>query len=150
MHFTISVRNVYYYPQIVFIVTFATHTSSLNRFRNLMLKVYGINNCDTVQKALKWLDKNKVKYTFHDYKVSGIDKATIDGWLKQLPVDKVINLRSTTYKELPEEDRGAINDKSKAIALMMKYNSIIKRPLWDFGNGTYFLGWDEKKVSELV
>ena len=115
-----------------------------------MITVYGIKNCDTMQKAIKWLDAKKVRYTFHDYKESGIDKATIEGWLRHLPMDKVINLRSTTYKELSDKERESINDKSKAIALMMKYNSIIKRPVWDFGNGTFLLGWDEAAVSKLI
>jgi Spx/MgsR family transcriptional regulator len=115
-----------------------------------MITIYGIKNCDTMQKAIKWLDAKKVKYTFHDYKELGIDKATIEGWLKHLPLDKVINLRSTTYKELSDKEREGIHDKSKAIALMMKYNSIIKRPVWDFGNGTFLLGWDEAAVSKLI
>ena len=84
-----------------------------------------------MQKAIKWLDANKVKYHFHDYKESGIDKDTIEVWLQHFPIDKVINLRSTTYKELTDSERESIADKSKAIALMMKYNSIIKRPVWD-------------------
>jgi arsenate reductase len=115
-----------------------------------MIKIYGIHNCDTMQKAIKWLDAKKVKYVFHNYKEQGIDKATLELWLKHLPVDKLINLRSTTFRELSEDERGSITNKSKAIALMMKYNSIIKRPVWDLGNGTFFLGWDEKEISKLL
>jgi len=103
-----------------------------------------------MQKAIKWLDANKVKYHFHDYKESGIDKDTIEVWLQHFPIDKVINLRSTTYKELTDSERESIADKSKAIALMMKYNSIIKRPVWDLGNGNFFLGWDEKALGKLI
>ena len=115
-----------------------------------MITIYGIKNCDTMQKAMKWLDGRSVEYTFHDYKEKGIDKATIEGWLMHLPLDKVINLRSTTFKELADKERESISDRSKAIALMMKYNSIIKRPVWDFGNGTFLLGWDEGAVSKLI
>lgn len=31
-----------------------------------MLTVYGIKNCDTVKKALKWLDGEGIAFTFHD------------------------------------------------------------------------------------
>jgi len=115
-----------------------------------MLKIYGIHNCDTVQKALKWLDKKKVKYEFHNFKEQGIDKATIEQWLKYLPLDKVVNARSTTFKELPGSERGKAADKAKAIALMMEHNSIIKRPVWDFGNGKMFLGWNEHALEALI
>ncbi len=61
-----------------------------------MITIYGIKNCDTMQKAFKWLDGKKVKYSFHDYREAGIDKKTIELWLKHFPVDKLINMRSTT------------------------------------------------------
>jgi len=115
-----------------------------------MITIYGIHNCDTVQKAIKWLDKNKIPYTFHNYKESGIDKPTLELWLKQLPVDKLINLRSTTFRELSDDEKAGIANKSSAIALMIKYNSIIKRPVWDFGNGNLYLGWNEADISKLV
>lgn len=103
-----------------------------------------------MQKAMKWLDARGTEYVFHNYKESGIDKATITEWLKHLPLDKVVNLRSTTYKELTAEEKAGVTDKTKAIALMMKHNSLIKRPLWDFGNGKFYLGWNEKELSELI
>ena len=33
--------------------------------------IYGIKNCDTMKKARAWLDKDRVEYIFHDYKVDG-------------------------------------------------------------------------------
>jgi arsenate reductase (glutaredoxin) len=115
-----------------------------------MIRIYGIKNCDTMQKAIKWLEANKLDYTFHNYKEAGIDKATIEHWLKHLPIDKLVNTRSTTYRELTDAEKAGISNKTKAIALMIKYNSLIKRPVWDFGNNTYFLGWDEKAVSSMI
>ncbi len=103
-----------------------------------------------MQKAIKWLNANNIPYTFHDYKEAGIDKATINNWLQYLPLDKVVNKNSTTYKELPEEDRAAISSKPKAIALMMKHNSVIKRPLWDFGDNTFLLGWNEPELAKKL
>ena len=37
-----------------------------------MKTVYAIPNCNTVKKALDWLQKNKIAYEFHDYKKKGI------------------------------------------------------------------------------
>ncbi len=103
-----------------------------------------------MQKAFKWLDARKVKYNFHNYKEEGIDKATIEVWLKHLPADKVINTKSTTYRALRDEDKASITNKAKAIAIMMKNPSIIKRPVWDLGDGRFFLGFDEKELAKLV
>ena len=102
-----------------------------------------------MRKAFKWLDAKRMKYAFHDYKESGIDKATLEVWLKHFPTDKLINTKSTTYRAFTDEEKAGITNKQKAIALMMKYNSVIKRPVWDLGNGKFFLGWDEKELAKL-
>ena len=115
-----------------------------------MVNIYGIKNCDTVQKALKWLDAHKIPYEFHNYKEMGLDKALLQRWLKYIPLSKLINTRSTTFRELPEDAKAGIDDKNKAIALMMEHTSILKRPVWDLGNDKYLLGWDEMEMSKLL
>ena len=103
-----------------------------------------------MQKAFKWLDARKVEYDFHNYKESGIDKATLETWLKHFPADKLINTKGTTYRALTDNEKASITNKSKAIALMMNNTSLIKRPVWDLGNGKFFLGWDENELSKLL
>ena len=103
-----------------------------------------------MQKAFKWLDAKKIRYQFHDYKEAGIDKGTLEVWLKHFPANKLINAKSSTYRALTDSDKASIANKSKAIALMIKNTSIIKRPVWDLGNGTFFLGWDENELSKLI
>lgn len=103
-----------------------------------------------MQKAMKWLDAKGIAYTFHDYKVLGIDKATLGNWLKHLPLNKVVNAQSTTYRALSDAEKESVTNKSKAITLMIKNPSLIKRPVWDFGNGILFLGWDEQELNKLV
>ncbi|WP_345083993.1 Spx/MgsR family RNA polymerase-binding regulatory protein [Nemorincola caseinilytica] len=115
-----------------------------------MINIYGIKNCDVVQKALKWLDAHKVPYTFHNYKETGLDKALLEQWLKHIAVDKLVNTRSTTFRELGEEEKAGWNDKNKAIALMMQHTSVVKRPVWDLGNGNYLLGWDEQALTKAL
>ena len=39
--------------------------------------LYGIKNCDTIKKARRYLDELGTDYTFHDYRVDGIDEKTI-------------------------------------------------------------------------
>ena len=38
-----------------------------------MIIVYGIKNCDTVKKALKWLTEHNIEHKLHDYRVDGLD-----------------------------------------------------------------------------
>jgi arsenate reductase len=117
-----------------------------------MITIYGIKNCDTMQKAMKWLDARKIKYNFHDYRETGITKPLIEEWLKHFPTDKLMNTKSTTYRGFTDEEKASIGSKpkAKAIALMMDNTSVIKRPVWDFGNGKFYLGWNEAEVTELV
>lgn len=103
-----------------------------------------------MQKAFKWLAAKKLPYEFHDYKESGIDKATLEHWLKHLALDKLVNNKSTTYRALTDAEKASVTNKAKAIKLMMEHNSLIKRPVWDFGNGQFFLGWDEAALMQMI
>jgi arsenate reductase len=115
-----------------------------------MITIYGIKNCDTMQKAMKWLDANNVAYNFHNYKELGIDKKTLSLWLKQFDTDKLINTKGTTYRALTDDEKAGISNKTKAIAIMLANTSLIKRPVWDFGDGRFYLGWNESEISQLI
>lgn len=70
-----------------------------------MLRVYGIKNCDTVKKSLKWLDKNKVDYEFIDVRQQPLQKETVSAWLQQLPAESLLNKRSTSWRNLSDEQK---------------------------------------------
>ena len=95
-----------------------------------MTTIYGIKNCDTMKKARAWLDAHKVDYSFHDYKAEGIDKPTLESWVKALGWETVLNRAGTTFKKLPDSDKESLSEK-KAIALMLAQPSMIKRPMLD-------------------
>jgi len=97
-----------------------------------MTTLYGIKNCDTMKKARAWLDAHKVAYAFHDYKASGIDKATLESWTTKVGWETLLNRASTTFRKLPDADKDGLNEK-KAIALMLAQPSMIKRPMLDRG-----------------
>jgi arsenate reductase len=95
--------------------------------------LYGIRNCDTMKKARAWLDAHGVAYAFHDYKVAGIDAARLDDWIGRVGWEILLNRAGTTFRKLPEAERGDI-DAAKAAALMLAQPSMIKRPLLDAGD----------------
>jgi arsenate reductase len=90
--------------------------------------LYGIRNCDTMKKAWTWLDEHGLAYDFHDYKKSGIDRAKLAAWSREVGWEKLLNRAGTTFKKLPEADKQGI-DEAKAIALMQAQPSMIKRPV---------------------
>ena len=96
-------------------------------------RLYGIKNCDTMKKAWTWLDDHGVAYDFHDYKKAGIDRATLEGWVRQLGWEVLLNRAGTTFKKLPDADKQGI-DAGKAIALMLAQPSMIKRPVLELGS----------------
>ena len=93
-----------------------------------MTTIFGIKNCDTMKKARTWLDGHKVDYSFHDYKTAGIDRAELEGWVKTLGWEVLLNRAGTTFRKLPDADKEGLTEK-KAIALMLAQPSMIKRPV---------------------
>lgn len=112
-----------------------------------MTTVYGIKNCDTVKKALAWLDGHHVDYRFHDVRKDGLNEEILRGWVKELGWEALLNRRGTTWRRLPETDRETV-DEDKAIALMLAHPSIIKRPLLDLGTSRH-LGFSTADYERL-
>ena len=98
------------------------------------LTLFGIKNCDTMKKAMKWLDDNGVAYHFHDYKKEGVPEQRLRQWLEALGWETVINKRGTTWRKLPEEVRDTISAQS-AHDIMLDNPSIIKRPVVEYEGG---------------
>jgi arsenate reductase len=90
--------------------------------------VYGIKNCDTVKKACRWLNDNGIAYQFHDFRADGLDRKTIDDWLKTVSWQDLLNRKSTTWRQLEPAQRDNLNAES-AIELMLTSPTIIKRPV---------------------
>ncbi|WP_106638782.1 ArsC family reductase [Allosphingosinicella vermicomposti] len=98
-----------------------------------MITLYGIKNCDTVKKARAWLDVRGIAYTFHDYKIAGVDEAQLRAWVDKFGWEKVLNRAGTTFRKLPDADKEGLNA-DKAVTLMQAQPSMIKRPILDLGD----------------
>jgi Spx/MgsR family transcriptional regulator len=97
-----------------------------------MLVVYGIKNCDSVKKARSWLDARSIDYRFHDYRVDGLDAALLQGFIDALGVDTILNQRSTSWRQLGDEQKRDLTP-DKALQLMLAVPTLIKRPILDNG-----------------
>ena len=114
----------------------------------MTITIYGIKNCDTMKKARAALDKKRVAYDFHDYKVKGVDKAKLEGWAKKAGWETLINRTGTTFKKLPDEDKEGLTEK-KAIALMLAQPSMIKRPVLELGGAKILVGFKPEEYAAL-
>ena len=111
--------------------------------------VYGIKNCDTMKKARAWLDGKGVAYTFHDYKVSGIEPKRLEGWEKKVGWEKLLNRAGTTFRKLPDKDRQGL-DAGKAVALMLAQPSMIKRPVIELPGGRLLVGFRPDEYAAAI
>jgi Spx/MgsR family transcriptional regulator len=109
-----------------------------------MIKIYGISNCDSVKKAIKFFNLNKIEFVFYDYKkdINIINTNDIKNWLSKVGVNKLLNKRSTTYKNLDESelDKNKIFnncDDKEVIELLNKHKLLIKRPIVIYGDNCF-------------
>jgi len=113
-----------------------------------MIKIYGIPNCDTMKKARKWLDSNKLDYEFHDYKKQGVPENNLKFWVKKSGWEAVLNKRGTTWRKLDDNVKNNI-DEASAIQVMIDNPSAIKRPVLENGK-TILVGFKEDQYETLL
>jgi Spx/MgsR family transcriptional regulator len=108
--------------------------------------VYGIKNCNTVKKALDWLQENNIAYNFHDYKKEPATLEKLVEWEKSLSWTDLLNKKGTTWKKLSLEVQQAVLDVDTANEQLLKNNSMIKRPLIETDKGL-LLGFNELEYA---
>ena len=106
-----------------------------------MLTLYGIPNCDTVKQARKWLDAEGIAYQFHDFRQDGLDTARLTRWIKRLGWEALLNRRSTSWRQLSEQQRKNL-DEHQAIDLMLTTPTLIRRPVLE-GADTLLVGFSQ-------
>lgn len=101
------------------------------------MKLYGIKNCDTVKKARAWLEKENIPFVFHDFKTQSLDEKTFKQWVAKSELFTVINKRSSTWRQLPDEAKHAI-EHNHEFSEVVKNLSLIKRPVLQQSNSCTF------------
>ncbi|MCF7521720.1 arsenate reductase [Neisseria sp. ZJ106] len=113
-----------------------------------MLKLYGIPNCDTVKKARVWLTENGQEYEFVNFKNNAPTQELIGSWLTQIPLEKLLNKKGTTWRKLSDEEKAAAENQAGALALMAAQPSVIKRPVLD-KDGQFFVGFSAENYQGI-
>lgn len=116
----------------------------LNCLMSGATKIYGIKNCDTVKKALKYLTSNDIVYEFIDLRLDPIAQNIFQNMIDCVGIEVLINKQSTTYRLLTEFEKKNIN-----YELILKYPTLIKRPVLIKG-AKIMVGYSEKKYSDFL
>jgi Spx/MgsR family transcriptional regulator len=114
-----------------------------------MVKIYGIKNCDTMKKAFTWCESNHIAYEFHDYKKLGVPRERLVEWCRTLGWKTLINTKGVTWRKLSPAQQ-AVSTQSQAIALMMEFPSVIRRPVVESASGQFLVGFDPTMFDSFV
>ena len=92
------------------------------------ITLYGINNCDTVKKAQKWLTSNNINYAFYDFKKQSLTKELLTQFVELNDWSTLLNKRSTTFRNLSDEIKNNLTDEV-AFKQVLNQPTLLKRPL---------------------
>jgi len=93
-----------------------------------MITLYGINNCDTVKKALKWLKANEIEHQLYDFKKQALTPELLTSFVKQSDWSLLLNKRSTTFRNLPDDVKNNLTEEVMFKAVL-EQPTLLKRPL---------------------
>ncbi len=108
------------------------------------LTFYGLKSCDSCRAALKALAAAGIDVDHRDVRDHGVPAETLRQAIKRHGADKLINRRSTTWRELDETTRQA-----EPVALLQAYPSLMKRPLIVQAAGGSTVGWNAAARNAL-
>lgn len=109
-----------------------------------MIKLYGIKNCDSVKKALKFFKQHNLAYELFDFKAETLPCEKISHWLEQTDMKTLFNSRSTTYRNLKLKEMNL--DEAGQKEWLCRENLLIKRPVVEF-DGKILVGFNEENYQ---
>jgi len=111
-----------------------------------LIKVYGIKNCDSVKKAIKFFKINSISYELQDFKTDAVSCDKISLWLQNSDIKTLFNKRSTTYRTLKLKELDLTEDEQKE--WLCKENLLIKRPVIEFQD-KIIIGFNEEDYKGI-
>lgn len=99
------------------------------------MKLYGLKNCDTCRKAMKYLDASGIEYSFADIRDEPMTAAELEKLINTVG-DAAINKRSKSWRELDETARA-----QAPAALLAQNPTLAKRPVI-ISDSAITVGWD--------
>lgn len=113
-----------------------------------VLTVYGLKNCDTCRKALKWLEEEGVAYRFRDVRADALKSVDIRRFAAAVGWETLLNKASTTWRGLPKSETGNVGE-AQALKLMAAHPALIKRPVFETASGEILVGFRDAQKAVL-
>ncbi|MGB3289022.1 MAG: Spx/MgsR family RNA polymerase-binding regulatory protein [Burkholderiaceae bacterium] len=113
------------------------------------VQLYGLKNCSTCVKAMRWLEQRGVDYRFTDYRDHPLAPQALREWAAELGGwEKLVNRASMTWRNLPQESKSPASDEAW-LDLVASFPTLIRRPLTIDAAGRASVGFSEKKYGDL-
>lgn len=109
--------------------------------------VYGLKNCDTCRKALREMEQAGRTPRFVDIRDEADRVRKVPAWLDAVGASVLINTRSTTWRNLSEEDKLIAED--DPAGLLISHPTLIKRPVIEWAEGVT-IGWNADVRSRIL
>ncbi len=78
-------------------------------------------------------------FQFYDLK-TGISEERIRAWLQAVPMEKILNKKSSTWRSLSASQQQLAATTESAIQLLQQHTSLIKRPVIELDNKLETIG----------
>lgn len=104
-----------------------------------MLTIYGLKTCDTCRKSRQAIEQSGKEVTFVDVRDTPLRRELLERFLAEFG-DALVNRRSTTWRELPEDERAR-----PPLELLEAHPALMKRPV--IAGDTLTMGWDATAQS---
>ena len=115
-----------------------------------MIKFICYPKCTTCQKALRWLDDNKIEYELLDIKEDNPSLEELTAWHKMsgLPLKKFFNTSGLLYKSMELKDKLPAMTEEEQLQLLATDGMLVKRPLL-IGEDFVLVGFKESKLNNV-
>ena len=116
-----------------------------------MIKFICYPKCTTCQKALRWLDDNKIEYELRDIKEDNPSLEELTAWYKTsgLPLKKFFNTSGLLYKSMELKDKLPTMSEEEQLKLLATDGMLVKRPLV-VGEDFVLVGFKEAEWEEKL
>ncbi|WP_417488268.1 arsenate reductase family protein [Maricaulis sp.] len=111
------------------------------------LTVYGLKSCDSCKKAVSALAAAGLTHAFVDIREEADRVVKVPDWLDAVGAKALVNTRSTTWRNMAEEDREIAADDPAGV--LIANPTLIKRPVIEAGS-TILVGWSPDSLDALL
>ena len=112
-----------------------------------MTTLYGISNCDTCRKAKNWFNENRITFDFFDFRKNELTQTKIETWINGIGLDKLINRRGTTWRNLTDELRDQTNGPGN-VDVLNQFPTLMKRPIIEIDEH-FLVGFDASVIKQI-